>query len=333
MKLRDTYFDIVKAIAMYMVVVWHIMEKNIQILSQGGGNFAVSLILGMNMAVFFVVAGYFAHTTVVECKWHKLLQHLRQYYCPFASISVLFSLLAVCLGTICLSQAPLYALKRFLFAGWFIWALAITYSLSFIGYNMHKWLKCGNGVMWVVIVYMLTFALPPGLWWIGSVRSMAPHFIIGLFLLRRYQLYKNNWLGMIAIICYIGMIVAENVLSPTRITFYGLKTSLIDFAESPLDILKFLYVAAKGFIGTIGIMWVVWFFKDNIGFLARYGTETLGVYLVHQWLIDGLDDAGLVPSNLALVLMFAVALFLQCHYLVVASKRIPFVGKYIWGRT
>ena len=326
MKLRDTYFDVVKAIAMYMVVVWHIIEKG------NGDGVIVDFILGANMPIFFVIAGYFAHATVVECKWHKLLQHLRQYYCPFVVISVLLSLLAVCLGIICLSQAPLYALKRFLFAGWFIWALAITYSLSFIGYNTHRWLKCGNGVMWVVIVYMLTFALPPGLWWMESVRSMAPHFIIGLFLLRRYQLYKNNWLGMIAIICYIGMIIAENILFPTRITFYGLKTSIVDFAEAPLGVLMYLYVAAKGFIGTIGIMWVVYFFKDKISFLARYGTETLGVYLIHQWLIDRLDDAELVPTNLALVLLFAVALFLLCHYLVVASKRIPFASKYMWGR-
>lgn len=100
MKQRDAYFDIVKAVAMYMVVVWHVLEKNICVCGVGWGNITVSLILGVNMPVFFTVAGYFAYPTIVECKWRKLLQHLRQYYSPFVAISVLFSILAVCLGII-----------------------------------------------------------------------------------------------------------------------------------------------------------------------------------------------------------------------------------------
>lgn len=153
---RDTYFDILKAIAMYMVVVWHVIEKG------GGGGAIADFILGANMPIFFIVSGYFSWSTIVQFKCDKLFCHLKQYFCPFAVISVVFSTLAFCLGLITPSQVPLYALKRFLFAGWFIWALAIVYSLSFIGYNIPRLWNGAGRLIWLLIVYGLTFAVPTG---------------------------------------------------------------------------------------------------------------------------------------------------------------------------
>lgn len=287
-------------------------------------------ILGANMPIFFIVSGYFSYRTIVEFRYDKLFRHLKQYFCPFVAASVVFSVLAVCFGMIGLSQVPVYALKRVLFAGWFIWALAIVYSLSFIGYNIPRLWHGDGRIIWVVMAYVFLFAFPSGTWWVENVRKMAPHFLIGAFLLRRNEVYRNNWVGAIVMVGYLGMLVVEHVLSPTRITFYGLATNICHLLESPFDILLFLYVTGKGFVGAISIMWVVHWCRKNMSIVARYGTETLGIYIIHQWVLDRVVDAGLIPTRIPCVLLLAMALFLACHYLVVASKKLLFVRKYIW---
>ena len=161
---------------------------------------------------------------------------------------------------------------------------------------------------------------------------MMPHFLIGMFLLRYNEIYKKHWIGATAMTCYLGFLCLEKMLSPTRITFYGLETSVFHFFEKPFDSLLFLCVIAKGFLGSIGIMWAVYLCRKYIAIAARYGTETLGIYLIHQWVLDRVADAQFIPTNIMFALLLGLALFLACHYFVAASKKLSFVRKFIWGR-
>ena len=83
--MRDPYFDIVKAVAISMVVFCHVMT----IAPTGTfptwiNNFRV----GMNMPVFFILSGYFAWSTIEAHDWRKLVGNIRSYFQPalFAGI-------------------------------------------------------------------------------------------------------------------------------------------------------------------------------------------------------------------------------------------------------
>ena len=87
-KRRDPYFDVVKAVAIIMVVFCHVMT-----IAPSGtfpmwiNNFRV----GMNMPIFFVISGYFAWPMVEALDWRKLVRNVRAYLTPALFAGVVYA--------------------------------------------------------------------------------------------------------------------------------------------------------------------------------------------------------------------------------------------------
>lgn len=97
LKIRDPFFDIVKAVAISMVVFCHVM------LIAPVGTFPVwinNFRVGMNMPVFFVLSGYFAWPMIETRDWHKLGRNIRCYLQPALFAGVLFTLIGLAIGLV-----------------------------------------------------------------------------------------------------------------------------------------------------------------------------------------------------------------------------------------
>ena len=89
---RNPYFDVVKAIAMLLVVMGY---SRWAYGCQVGNPTIDNFIVGMNMPLFFMISGYFSANIVKEGDWSKLGQHLVGYFWPLAVVSCFFSVLSI----------------------------------------------------------------------------------------------------------------------------------------------------------------------------------------------------------------------------------------------
>ena len=128
--MRNPYFDVLKFFAILLVVYGHVAGA---FGSAFGRPWLENFIVGMNMPLFFIISGYFAAKTIEERDWRKLGKHIVSYAWPTAIVSIVFAVLAVSFR-IAGSEVGLigYAGRRFLFAPWFLWCLAICYIATFL---------------------------------------------------------------------------------------------------------------------------------------------------------------------------------------------------------
>ena len=97
LKIRDPFFDIVKAVAISMVVFCHVMWiAPVGTFPVWINNFRV----GMNMPVFFVLSGYFAWPMIETRDFHKLGRNIRCYLQPALFAGVLFTLIGLAIGLV-----------------------------------------------------------------------------------------------------------------------------------------------------------------------------------------------------------------------------------------
>jgi len=151
---RDPFFDLLKFVAMFMVVYWHVMSYRPGFDLATMPSRAANFIISMNMPLFFMISGYFSRRLHESGDWKKLGHRLVTYFWPLATVSFI----VLCLETIVwqehtFSQIPLLTLKAFLFHGWFFYALAICEVGTFCAYRWgktrHKIVGiCGLGDVW-----------------------------------------------------------------------------------------------------------------------------------------------------------------------------------------
>ena len=327
---RDLFFDFVKFFAIFLVILGHVIGKG----SIGNTTGITNFIVGMNMPIFFAISGYFASSTLATGDGARFFRHIRSYFWPFAVVSVIFSVLAIPFGLSTLQGAPVYALKRFLFAGWFIWVLGLVYGIVFGSCFFAKKISCKKSFV-VSSVLLLIFLIPECIWHFGGVRCMIPFFLIGAFVFTRIHLWEYAWVGIPSFILYVGMCFLVPDFNTSGLSFYVSHTSVWAFVDNPIYILHFVERIIIGSIGIVGTMFVikkVCKVSCVCNTLAPFGTTTLGVYILHQWMLDRLADYGLFPLPFYLILLLSILLFVFCHYLTSWTLNNVVLRKWVWGK-
>lgn len=320
---RVPFWDVLKFFAILLVVYGHVSGAlGCKVLEPWASNFRI----GMNMPLFFIISGYFAAKTIEKGDWRRLGRHLVGYFWPLAAVSVVFAILSVVFrveGSECGLVG--YVGRRFLFAGWYLWVLAICFVIVFLcrriasGWKFYFTLGVGYCICLIDIPC----------WYLSYTRAMLPFFIAGLLLSQGKEVWKDWRIGLSCFAVYLIVCVVQGNISKNGLSFYNSPISWMAIVKNPKVIGLAAARLANGMIGSIGICWVVHYLLikcKTLECLAPLGTTTLGVYVLHQWIL-----ARIPYSGGCWALLMTAMLFVFCHLIVVYTRRNPLVRRFFWG--
>ena len=333
---RDPYFDVVKAVAISMVVFCHVM------CIAPAGTFPVwinNFRVGMNMPIFFMLSGYFAWSTIEAHNWGKFRHNIRRYLQPALCAGVFYTSIGLIIGLV--NPQPrtvIIRLARSVFVDpWFITTLIECYLLLFASFAI------GRRVRWAMLIVVAVLFIimcrpsfmPGNIHW-GCLIGMMPHFAFGAIVLRKfgYRLWENRKVGMFCFILFMLFVLLEGDVELNGMSFYTADSSIRTFSSLESGVCFFLRPIV-GLLGSIGVMTLLRIAFDVAPFLrcvAKIGTLTLGIYIFHLWPLGRLRCVEWVGSGCLSVI--ATSLIMLLFFSLVTWLLMEKTGrfkKWIWG--
>lgn len=270
---RIELYDIIKGLAIFLVVLGHTMQSVIP-----NKEYLVPIYM-FHMPLFMIVSGYFFYPSINK--------YNTKNYIKVKSLKLLLPSLTWGIINILLINAhkiihnkPIdinYSLNVILIGMWF---LTVLYTLSIIGYFIHKKLPKYIILSWIIVFSLIYFT--PSIWLINEIKYLLPFFVIG-YLIKRYGI-ENYLLGKNR---YIILFVL--------IAIYSLCFHIFTFDytvyKTPHDILsydyfhKYIIRFVSGLSGSLICIYAGKFI-EKIYYLKKYllrlGLLTLPIYVIHQ---------------------------------------------------
>lgn len=324
MSKRDPYFDVLKFVAIFMVVLGHVCNHT--------GLYCrfpalEGCIVGMNMPLFFLISGYFAEKNFDWSASKKIIKHLVGYFWPLAILAVAFSI-PVLMRDGGLVAFCMKAGKLFLFTKWFLFVLLYCIVASHIvnglsGNRTWCWYAA------VTVIFIATFFCDH-IWYVSSFRAMYLYFVFGMKVLPKRKIWTQRPVGVACAVIFLLVVVFAGDVHSNGLSFYEADTSATSIMSSWSVPMLMCARYGLGILGALGCMWIVDEMVNRFEWvrrLAPFGTTTLGVYLIHSRLISVFDfGGGVMATFFSALLIFAIS-----HYIVYYTKRIRFVKTFLWG--
>lgn len=332
---RDIFFDIVKAIAIFLVVLGHTVTK-----SSLSTIYLDNFIVGMNMPIFFIISGWFAYDTIVSRDARRFIRHLRSYLQPVLSTAIVFAILSAMLGLIPWRpiNVGIFFVKRVIFSVWFLWVLSAVYIMCFtLALIVRKCYWQWFGLLFLYCVLLFVPDVLNGCLHIRLIRHMMPYFIIGM-VFRHYdiRLWITKW-GIVMLLLFLGVTIYEGNVKENDMGFYWVDSSYGAIFGSLYDFVTFVARYVVGFVGSIGVMWLVYKLMGVLSkgiALMKIGQVTICIYLLHPWVLDRLaSTCPLLFSSWVGIIFVSVSLTTGCGligWLTVEKSKI--LRYYFWGR-
>lgn len=315
---RDPFFDIVKFVAMFLVVVHHCVSRGVIACPPYVKNFTV----GMNMPLFFILSGYFSRRMIATCDWRKLFAHLKGYLLPLAVLSFVTIAGSSVIKHRTIGEFLLASCNGFLFGAWYLWALSFM-SLGVFLASMVARGRMGLTAFVSLIFYGALFVVD-GVPYVADIRAMGPYYLAGVFFFSNCRIWEKRLPGLLSALGFLCVVFLEGNVYQNGLSWYDMPTSISVLVSSKSAIPLFIARLVLGFVGSVGVMWIVYCLVGRFAKLAclsQFGMETLGIYLLHERILNW-GVGRLFPIKLWMLLPFAAFLFFGCHYLYKAIKPI-----------
>lgn len=330
MKKRDPGFDILKFLAMFMVVFCHIWDaaKDVRTVT----DYAVNVTLSVDMPLFFVISGYFARRMLLRMDSLKLVNRLLTYIWPVIVFGTIDAIIACCTGRIAILDVPYVAFKSWVCKFWFFHVLALCDLFSFIAWricSLRKW----HWSVCAVVVYVGALMLPEVL----NKRlfvNLLPFYLFGVCCLPgflEWPRYRRLPFGMIVFSLWIGAVMLAGNFWQNGMALYSNHINVYDFAWN--DVWRFVCRYAIGICGVLGLVVLVQEAMrrmPRMERLAPLGTLTLGIYFVHRWFISAWFACG-DGDSLSWALLGSLVVYLLSYSAVWMSKKFAFLDECLLG--
>lgn len=283
---RDATFDLAKALAIFMVVYWHVMSYRTGFELATMPSYAANFIIAVNMPLFFIISGFFSRRLHEGGRWIKLLNRFILYFWPMAIFKLFFICFdSLALGEFPITEIPFRTLRSFLFQGWFFQSLAICDAITFLAFRFSRvWQK----VSICLLGYAICLVGTGRIWYVGNVVPMIPFYWFGFLFLpsilkdrRRFAASACLGAGLMLVATFFYGNVATNGLG-----FYWDKFDVLH-----PEMLKAANLVIRLFVGGLGSLAILWGLRTAIRKftilerLAPLGQETLGIFFLQGWLI------------------------------------------------
>ena len=299
---RSLYIDIVKGIAIILVVFGHGIEYYSDEYLAGNLFYSDKLhniIYAFHMPLFMLVSGYLFYGSVVRHSWrHNLKTRFSKLLLPVVLWNTLY--LAILNTVNLLNGKPVpwgEELLSYTSALWFLWAIFwCSLIVLFV-------VRCFHDNIMVYVVLWPLMLLLPGLYGINLYVYMYPYFIVG-YLWNKYRLHDKikcrlnaytrvmafAFLFVLFVILYRQYTVEDYIYISGSGILKGLSTSspFIDYHLLSIDLYRYLI----GFVGS-AVAFIVIRFLFKWGdmawgrVMAMLGQKSLGIYAISVILFNG----------------------------------------------
>lgn len=288
-KARDPYWDIVKGIAILLVLIGHSIQYG------SGVEYSTSLlyldnpiykvIYGFHMPLFMFVSGYFFVRSAERRSFLQTLMHVsKTLFLPILAFRFLYCLIS---GFDLTVSGVVGSLFGTLWTLWFLWAVIFAMVVtSFV----HRYM---SDSYWAHIVVLLVLLILPDPIQTAQVKFVYPFFVLGYYF-RKTKMYDTliqhkEKMALPAFLLYVLLII----FVMNRDTYvYFTKVSLFHST----DILHQLYCdSARIVIGLTGIFAFITMTRiiferlSNASIsrtLAFFGINSMGIYCFQDLLIS-----------------------------------------------
>lgn len=313
---RNHYFDLLKGVAIILVVLGH----SIQILDVDYyGNPVFRLIYMFHMPLFIFISGYFLYPSVQKLSLSNyLVKQIKHLGYPIFFWG-LFSCVLMLLSKLMQHKYIdiLYFIDLFSYSVWFLPVLLLFTIIGAIINVKFKYNYIGWSISCIIVFLIPDYTLVP------EIKYLLPFFIVGIFL------KDLNWKKWNILIVIVSVLIFSYLFTIYNKEYFIYNTSFLPFDISILKIVIIRYIA--GITGIIIITWLCFFItsKKIILILAKLGTLTLPIYVVHQnfFLINRIikfqTDSFLIMSFISLmIILLSIVFYKMCSFLKL--KRLLF---------
>lgn len=269
---REYYFDNVKFILIFLVVIGHYLE-----FSTSTSNIAKTVwtfIYSFHMPMFVFISGYFAKNAVKNKNYNRCIIFFVIY---FIMKTIKFVIDKIC------GFNPNYNITIVDSVPWYIFAMGIWYLISIFTRNIKKK---------YIFIFSVIFALIIGFdknigatWALSRIITFYPFFLLGLNTHkdRLVKIVKNKKVKVMAIIyliIYVGIFIifAEKFSLLNPILLGSKSYYLLNNAIEPFGILIRL---GWYFIATITGICIMSLIPMGKTFLTKIGKNTISIYFYH----------------------------------------------------
>lgn len=338
-KLRNLYLDILKGIAVFLVVLGHCVPLDD---ATYGVNPLHKLIYSFHMPLFAIISGYFFTSSMRNYK------HLGSFV--IAKFPVLFFpwlTFAIVSWVAKASQEGLNIFDfkevfiHFAYSYWFIPAIMLIMLLSWF------WGRYAGKKWGVITTFIIVLHLIPNISFIyevikiKEVAYLFPFFVAGIGikdkqdkLLTLYHKY-GKVIFVSSLIVFGGLIIQydrEDYMFTSGVSLISSHFGLLE--QLRIDICRII-IGVAGIICTGHLIYCLQSIK-GISILAKLGEVSLGVYLLHDFLlryvVSQYSYRGFFSSVYLDAILLSVILSLICYIILQTRQWIPKLSPYIFGR-
>lgn len=227
------------------------------------------------MPLFISISGFLFYPSVTKlsfCDYTK--KNILRLYLPsivWGSISVIIIVVSKII-----SHRPIEFcyVSSILFTGmWYLTVLCVLNIMGSLLYHIYR-----NNILWLWLIAMCIIYFLPSFGVINYIKYLTP-FFVGGYCCRRYNIVKIPlWLFAICLISFIYLLYTTYTF---EYSVYAMKSNVLS--------IEYLYMTAIRFIsGFTGSIMALYFCNRLLAFnqitrlLAKIGTVTLPIYVVHQ---------------------------------------------------
>lgn len=347
-KNRIVYIDVIKAFAIFLVVWGHVCGKYDTKTNSFIGDYCIA---PLAMPLFVILSGFFfdGKYGIKEFLTKKIkslaIPYLTWCFIVYVIVRGLLDIynyifydqdIHVLAWINCYKESILH------WGWWFLRALLICYLYAFMWYKINA--KKSNILLLLSIFALLVCSfggiIPNKNECLIGFIYLYPFFATSIILKYYWELIDKNKKKFF-LISFVVFALLMTQWNGYPDTFYSMNTSVFEkqghFNIVGFDVvIKTLYRYIIGFTGSLSIILLFKQIKyiENLKLVSLVGTNTLGIYIIHFFLIDLLPET-IVEGELMLFIMsflLSFVILFACNVIIHISSQNVFLRQVLWGK-
>ena len=332
-------YDFYKSILIYSVVLGHTITA---LLIEISPILRLHIFIrSFDMPFFAFISGYFLKKSCRKREWYKnFLKKLTQILVPVIVWSVIYNIAIILIGI----KYSLFDITHF----WFLWSiLACSYLVIIIDRIFQKYTLLKFFIFIAALIATHIVTLP------ANIGFLLFPFLVGFYKedlsckIQRYKILKP-----IAVVLFFIL----EFFWTGQFSVWNIGCNIFAFGTPLLTGLEMCYRGIIGIFGSVvmGFMFDIIYnlrtknesFEKIVNFIELVGRNTLPIYILQTFFVEtflshfvscivknvGINIFNNIQFlNIVIVLFIASVMLIFLYYLQILIRKIPIIGKYIFG--